>query len=64
MKGQKAISFSSTEVSDHLCSVSKVCINAIEYISQIGTENAVADSESATNRSEYECSDIDESCKL
>ena len=61
MKGQKIILSSSAEVSDHLCPVSKVCI--IEQISHIGTKNAVADSESVTNRSEYERSDIDESCK-
>ena len=50
----KAILSSSAEVSDHFCSVSKVCINAIE-ISHIGTENTVANSEGATNISEYEC---------
>ena len=64
MKVLKAISCSSTEVSDHIFSVSKVCINAIEQISHIGTENAIADSESVTNRSQYERSDIDESCKF
>jgi hypothetical protein len=52
------------EVSGHLCSVSEVCINVIESISHIGADNAVADSESVTIRSEHECPDIDESCKL
>ena len=65
MKDQKTILSSSAEVSDHLYSISKVCINVIiEEFSHIGTDNAVADSEGVTNRSEYECSDIDESCKL
>lgn len=52
------------EVSSHLCSVFEVYIDAIEEISQIWTENGLADSEIVENRSEYECSAINESCKF